>query len=487
MNAPFCGIHRLRSGGFSGNRRRLSAAVVVAQAGNAHIPLDYGSLPDRRRAPRWRGSLLQWRSDERKTFYLCSLVLGACAFVSLIYVQEIWGSYAARSSGHPPPFGDFFALWSYAKIATAHPAAELYDLAALHARQVALGMDAAALNPFPYPPVFILLLCPLGFLPYEIAYLVWSLGTLALFVWAAAATCSRLPLCLLGLIVAPASTAAIASGQSGFLAAALITAGIRLAGSRPVLGGMLMGLLSYKPQLCVLLPIALVAAGFWAALCAACATAIGLSVGATLCFGWTVWPAWLSMLGIYSGMFDRASLLLKLEPTVTAGLQMFGFSPAAARCAQAFAALAVAIPVWRCFRRSPDRLATAALLVGTFLATPHAFVYDLPMVSAALALFIDERTTAGSQFGLAEVTILTTAFTFPALMMMAGVNVPVNTVSLALFFAAILWRSHEADRRTPQRGLVQHVAPPVRTDPSAPAAAQNGTAGGPELLVRNSG
>ena len=393
--------------------------------------------------------LLRWRAGERKTFYLCALVLGSSAFVLLIYMQTIWAEFIGQIPGQPPPFGDFFALWSYAKIASAQPAAALYDFAGLHASQVALGMVPSAYNPFPYPPTFILYLWPLSLLPYEAAYLVWMLATLALFVWAVVATCSRLPLCVLGVIVAPAGIATIASGQSGFLAAALITAGVRLGGSRPLLAGLLIGLLSYKPQLGLLVPIAFVAAGFWTALGVACTTALALALVATLAFGWAVWPAWISMLSVYAGMFDRETVGLKFMPTVMANLRKAGVTLPVAKGVQAVVALAVAILVWRCFRRHPGRLATAALLVGTFLATPHAFVYDLPMVTAALALFIAARTDAGSTLRLEEVLILILAFLFPVFMLKSGVNLPVSTVPLVLFFGLILWREKNPRRPHP--------------------------------------
>ncbi len=383
---------------------------------------------------------LRWQYGERKTIYLCALVLGSGAFVLLIYIQKIWAEYADQTLGHPAPFGDFFALWSYAKIVSAHPAAELYDLATLHARQVALGMPPGNQNPFPYPPMFILLLWPLSLLPYEAAYLAWSAGTLGLFVWAVMATCSRLPLCVLGVIVAPVSVATVVAGQSGFLSAALITAGIRLAGSRPILGGVLLGILTYKPQLGLLVPIALVSAGHWPAFRAACATAFALALVATLAFGWAVWPAWLSMLPVYAEIFDQETAGLKLMPTVMANLLLAGVTLPVAKGVQAVAAAAVAIVVWRCFRRNPGRLAAAALLVGTFLATPHAFVYDMPMVAAALALFIEARTRAGASSSLAEVLILILAFVFPAFMLISGFNVPVSTLPLVLIFSLILWR-----------------------------------------------
>ena len=382
----------------------------------------------------------RWRVGEQKTVYLSALVLGVGALISIICAQQIWAGYIARTPGHPAALGDFLALWSYAKIAVSHPATELYDIAALHQRQVALGVNPSLQKPFPYPPTFIIFLWPISLLPYGVAWVVWIVGTLGLFVWAVVATCSRLPLCVLLILVAPVTGYTIALGQSGFMAAALIIAGLRLANTRPVLAGVLIGILSYKPQLCLLVPIALAAAGFWPALRVACATAVGLGLAATLAFGWQVWPSWLSMIPDYVSNFDRNTAALAIKPTVMANLLMVGVKLPVARCVQAFVALTVAILVWRCFRRNPGRLATAAVLVGTFLATTHAFIYDMPMVSAALALVIQERTDADASFSLGEVLILVLAFLFPALMMLTDFNLPVSSVCLLLFFGLILRR-----------------------------------------------
>jgi hypothetical protein len=407
------------------------------------MPVNAVPLPALTKSSSRGAWLLQWRADQRKTIYLCALVLGSCAFFLLIYLLKMWGEYKGQTPGHPPRFIDFFALWSYANIAGVHPVAELYDFAILHARQLALGMDPSDQAPFPYPPTFVLLLWPLPLLPYEAAYLVLMVGTLALFVWAVWGTCSRLPLCMLGVILAPASTLTIYSGQSGFLAAALIIAGVRLAGSRPILGGFLIGLLSYKPQLGFLVPIALASAGLWPAFGAACATVAGLVLLATLAFGWAVWPAWVSMLPAYADWFDHRPEVLKYMPTVMGNLRMAGVSLPMARGAQLLVTIAVAVLVARCFRRNPGRrnpgrLATAALLVGTILATPHAFFYELPMVVAAVALFIKARLELSPTFSLAEVLILVLAVMFPVLMLVPSLNLPISAVPLALLFGLIV-------------------------------------------------
>jgi hypothetical protein len=386
-------------------------------------------------------SLLRWQAGERKTIYLCALVLGAGALVSIIYLQRAWREYTAGTPGHPPEFGDFFALWSYAKIAAEHPMAELYDPAVLHQRQVALGMPDTEQNPFPYPPIAMLLLRPLCFLPYEVSYIVWTIGTLALFISVILATCSRLPLCLIGAIVAPATTAAVAAGQSGLLAASLMTAGIRLAASRPVLSGILIGLLAYKPQIALLLPVALAAARLWRALWAACCTILAMAITATLAFGPAAWPAWLSMLPAYAETFDREASEWHIRPTVMANLQIVGVPLSTAREIQVLVAIAVATLIGRCFRRHPSGLAAAALLVGTFLATPHAFIYDLPLTTAAMALYIQARMDGDPTFGLAEILILTLTFLFPILMLTsANLGLAVSLLSLLLFFTASLFR-----------------------------------------------
>jgi hypothetical protein len=385
--------------------------------------------------------LLRWPISHRKSIYLCMMIFGSCLFVMMIYGLKIWSDYKGQTLDHTPAFGDFFALWSYGKIVAGHPASDLYNAGTLHALQVALGMPESAHNPFPYPPSAILLFRALTWLPYQTTYVVWTLGTLALFVWAVVATCSRLAISVIGVIVAPVTILCIDSGQTGLLTAALLVAGSRLASSRPILSGVLIGLLAYKPQMAILVPIAFVAAGYWRAFAAACMTVIVLAAVATVAYGAAVWADWIAMLPAYSDVFDRAPAVMKFKPTIMANLQMAGVALPVARAIQGLMAVAVAVLVWRCFRQNAGgRLATAALLVGTALATPHAVIYDLPIVAAAMVLFIQERIVTDPVFSLGELVILILGFTFPVLMMIEidQFAPPVSAVPLLLLFGLIL-------------------------------------------------
>ena len=61
---------------------------------------------------------------------------------------------------------------------------------------------------------------------------------------------------------------------------------------RPFIGGLILGLLTFKPQFCILVPIALLAAGQWRALLASGLSALALVIVSGLVFGLDLWLRW---------------------------------------------------------------------------------------------------------------------------------------------------------------------------------------------------
>ena len=98
---------------------------------------------------------------------------------------------------------------------------------------------------------------------------------------------------LLLLLLAPAVTANIWTGQNGFLVAALLVGGLIQLDRRPILAGVLFGMLTIKPQLGLLLPIMLVLTGRWRTIGAAVATVVVLFAATSLVFGLEVWTAYI--------------------------------------------------------------------------------------------------------------------------------------------------------------------------------------------------
>ncbi len=312
------------------------------------------------------------------------LALAAASLYDALYLA-VWLAGSSR-----PRFGDFFAFWSFGRFALTPGLPGIYDPAALQHFQHGLEPAFTAAYPFLYPPSMLLVLAPLAWLPFAVAWAGWSLAGLASTLLA-----SGVPLRSwtgAALLAAPTTLLCLIGGQTGLLAAALLLGGWRAVPTRPWLGGALLGLLTLKPQLCLLVPLALVAAGQWRALAAAflCAAALVLATGCV--FGWQMWATWTGSLPSDAALvLQNRSSVAQLMPTVSAGLYQLGMPDGPAQALQAAAAAVAALVTWQAFRAGVTTAAVAVLAMATFLAAPYAYVYDLPIVTGALVVLLASR------------------------------------------------------------------------------------------------
>jgi hypothetical protein len=386
---------------------------------------------------------LSWRPGSDKSRLLAGIMVVLFAAYGATYLA------IAAARGWPAGFGDSFALWSWGRFVGDHIAFSIYDLVALRSAQLALGMDPGASYPFAYPPSFLLVVWPLGQLPGAVACAALVLVSLPLYLWATVGTrwCSA---ALLAALAAPTTAIAIVSGQSGFLAAALLAGGMRLAAPNPIAGGVLLGLLTYKPQLGLLVPVALLAARLWRTLAIAGLTAILLVALTSVLFGAEVWPSWAASLPRFSRQFAaESSEIVHLMPTVLAALLQQGLAPATAQLAQSVATAAAAAIVWTLFRSGPRQLAGAGLLVAALLATPYAFVYDMPIVATALIWVVAERHRAGDALRTGEVVVMVAAMLSPIALAAGTSRFPLATLSLTLLLGTIVRRLRAGGARAP--------------------------------------
>ena len=351
----------------------------------------------------------------------------------------------------PYKFGDFQALWTSGLLAHNGEAAANYDPQTLHLRQVALGMRADEHNPFPYPPIFLLILAPLGGLGRAAAFALFMGVTFAGYLWASTGGRWRDWSGLLGAIAAPATGVNLIFGQSGFLAGGLMLGGLKLAERRPIVAGVLLGLLAYKPQLGVLVPVVLVAARCWRALAAACATVVVCAAAATAAFGANIWALWVSSLLDYS----RMTMVDRLMPTVAGSLRAAGAPDAVALAAQAVVAIAAGIVVWRACRGGITPRAAALAVVGAFLATPHALNYDLPMTTAAAVWCLDRRVRAAHGLFVGEIVVLSLALALPLAELTFGAHAPpLAWAPMMALFALIAVDPYAARAPTASSGVL---------------------------------
>jgi hypothetical protein len=246
-------------------------------------------------------------------------------------------------------------------------------------------------------------------------------------------------------IAAPTTLLAIVAGQNGLLTAALIVGGFRLMRRRPILGGALLGVLAFKPQLFILLPLVLLAGGRWRALVGMGIAALALVALSAALFGVEAWTAWLHALPDFARQLEaRRHELAVPMPTLAAGLLDAGVSPALAKGLQLLAAVAVAAILVVIFRgaareASPPPLDVAALQVGVFLATPYAFVYDLPVVTSAIVAVAAFAARTQRPWRPGETTVLLAALLLPVVLLSPALKGwLVGPLVLALLMALIV-------------------------------------------------
>ncbi len=185
----------------------------------------------------------------------------------------------------------------------------------------------------------------------------------------------------------PAVYVNLGHGHNGFLTASLIGGGLILIDRRPVLAGILFGLLAYKPHFGLLIPLVLAVSGRWRVFAAATATVAVLSALTLVAFGSATWLAFRD-----SFEFTR-TVVLELGATgfhkiqsPFAAVRLWGAPVPLAYGVQAAATLAVMVLLARLWRsEAVFALKAAALLAGALISTPYLLDYDLVVMAPAIA------------------------------------------------------------------------------------------------------
>ena len=248
-----------------------------------------------------------------------------------------------------------------------------------------------------YPPTYLLIVLPLSLLPYAASFICWIAFTGSGFVYVIRRLIPRTPLSWL-VLVFPGTVHNFMAGQNGFLSAAILGGGLLLAERYPFAGGCLLGLLSYKPHLAWLIPLALAAGRYWKALLGAVFSAATLALASLLLLGPSVWIAFFKNLPLAASLMNHPSIWRKV-PTVFAAARFQGASRELAAALQAVAIIVAILAVgWVWFRRAPLPIRGSVLVVGISLATPHAFDYDLAILALPFAWLGWEAYSRDSKF-----------------------------------------------------------------------------------------
>ncbi len=373
-----------------------------------------------------------WMTPERAIAYRNILL----TIQMLAAVVIVAGSRNGLDFDGRPIGTDFISFWAASKIALTGAFSQVYD-ASVHWAVQRDAFAGAPLNytAFFYPPIFLLICFPLALLPYGFALLCWLAATGAAFLTAL----GRLSGGYLATVLAfPAVWLNIGHGQNGFLTAALFAGAARCLETRPILAGMLLGGLIYKPHFLAIVPVVLIAGARWRSAAAAIATAIVLIAVSVVVFGPGPWFGFLTDTAVARIVLEQGMVGDHRIISLFAAVRILGGSLGAAYTAQAVLAVIVAVTAaWICRQGAAQGLSGVVLAAAALLVSPFLLVYDLVLLAVPLLWLW--RAARDTGFLPWEKMILMVAFVMPLVAVEAAfwLHLPLAQLSLLAVFVSV--------------------------------------------------
>ncbi len=234
----------------------------------------------------------------RQPFRIANLVSCLLLSISILFLSSGFrtdGGWLISSAGKPV-LSDFLNFYSAGKLVQRGEPQEAYNLDRQQDLQQELtGETDRKFLPWPYPPIALPAAHLLAIPSYEISFLLFAAASLVL----CAATASLIvgaPSAALWIAGSAIALSNIYIGQNGLMTASLFGLGLYLLPTRPIMAGILLGLLAFKPHLGLLLPLFLIVLGAWRTfLSAAATTALAIAMSLAI-YGPDVWLAFLNQL-----------------------------------------------------------------------------------------------------------------------------------------------------------------------------------------------
>lgn len=317
------------------------------------------------------------------------------AYLVLGSYRTLTGPGGNLNQGGNPLGSDFVQYYAVSVMALDDQPEAAYELAKLHEVEQRVVDSDVERWPWYYPPTFMLVVRPLSLVPYPVALALWLLASVIPFLVVIYRIAPH-PLAPFAALLFPATADVLFSGQNGCLSAALIGGGLLLLERRPVVAGLLIGLLSYKPHLGLIIPFALAAGGHWRAFLAAALTTLAFAGASLAAFGPDTWLAFVSTLSDARSTVEFGESPWFKMVSVFPAARLLGFGVSVAWIAQGVIAVAAAgAVVWLWRRPAAPELRASALIFAIPLVTPYAQFYDLALLALPIAWIIWRARASG--------------------------------------------------------------------------------------------
>jgi len=338
---------------------------------------------------------------------------------------------------------DFVTSWAASSLALNGRPQDVYVQASQWAAEkAAVHDDKIGFFGWFYPPTFIVVDLPLALIPYRWSLLAWLLVTLAAYcavIWAIIPDSDALWIAL----AFPGTLLNALAGQNGFLTTALFGAGLVLLRKKPIRAGVMFGLLTFKPQVGLLVPLVLIATRRWRAFAAAASTAVAFAAISLVMFGIGTWASFLRSVPVTTHQLLNGGIGFGKMQSVFAGIRLLGFGSLPAYAVQVVAELmsgAIAISIWQAHRVRFD-IKAAALAAATLLMTPYLVDYDLVLLALPIAWMVRDGMRRGFLPWEKPILFMTWLLPLFARWLALTASIPLSPIVITILLACIARRA----------------------------------------------
>jgi hypothetical protein len=380
-----------------------------------------------------------WLTAARARGY--SLILLAIAVVAMAGWIAISDGLIDRNG--KPVGTDFSNVYAAGELTWQGKPADAYDPALQHAAEKAtFGGREVPFFGWHYPPFFFVIAFLVAALPYAWGLTLWLAASLAAYLTAMRAILPRQETLLIATAF-PAAFVNAGHGQNGFLTAALLGGALQLLDRRPWIAGVLIGLLAYKPQFGVLIPVALLASQRWSTIAAAIATIAALVAISFATLGAGVWHAFIdSMTFTQTIVLEQGGTGWEKIQSVFSAARNWGADIRTAYALQTALAVTLAASLaWLWHSGAAFELKAAALAIASLLATPYVLDYDLVVLAIAIAFLTRHGFARG--FHDYEISLLAAAWLVPLLSrgVAGATGIPLGLIVMLALYGFTLKRA----------------------------------------------
>lgn len=377
----------------------------------------------------------------------------------IIFISITW--IVLRADGNLSPDGkplgtDFAQVYVAGMTSQSGNPADIWDTRIHYADQdVFFGEDLSGYFAWLYPPFFLFLATALACLPYLWALAAWQAASFAGYVLALRKIAGHVRGWWLPAVSFPAIYVNLTHGHNGFLSATLIGLGLYFLDKRPWLAGVFIGLLAYKPQFGLLIPLALMAGQYYRTIAGAALTVLVLSAASTLAYGPDIWPAFFESL-----TYTRQIILeqgetgwFKIQSCFSALMNVTGNVVLAYIVHGVLAVGVLGVVLLAFLKKAALEDRAALLIIGSLLATPYLLDYDLIILAPALAFIATRGLREG--FRHYEVLFISVAWFAPLLTrpLMMQTGIPLGFLSTLALFCIPALAVLQSSRAWPLRRL----------------------------------